>query len=139
MSALKRVGYISVHGCGVFRLFLSGPCKAFYKIVWKAPHFFVYTNTRPEPPETDTDMDVSLLRLLTYNVLKDNYPTRLSAREIAEIIGVITGGNVKREHVHYALREFSRHNRHFAWFPSYSPHRIYYSIYLLNPPYDEEQ
>lgn len=47
MSALKRVGYISVHGCGVFRLFLSGPCKAFYKIVWKAPHFFVYTNTRP--------------------------------------------------------------------------------------------
>lgn len=80
-------------------------------------------------------MSIQLLREKIYLVLKEAYPAKMSASEIAKKINEEYDMNVSRKQVHNALRDFARKNKHFAIFPSIPQKGITYSVYLLDPPF----
>ena len=81
-------------------------------------------------------MTAADIRVLAYSVLMVQYPKKLSAGEIAEAINVNNAYAVSRKKVHYALRNFARSNKHFAIYPSFFPHRIEYSVYPFEGPFN---
>ncbi len=81
-------------------------------------------------------MTATDLRQYAYYVLRNNYPTKFSAGEIAREINIRYGLKISRRQVHHALREFSRSNKHFSIFSSFFPRRIRYSVYLLDNPFN---
>lgn len=66
------------------------------------------------------------MRDISYSILRDAYPKKLSAGEIARR----SGGFLTRKQVHYALREYARMSPVFSIFPDPISGRITYSVYL---------
>ena len=80
-------------------------------------------------------MTINDLRYHAYLVLRANYPSKMSAKDISKQINILFDANTSRRKVHYALRDFARFNKHFAVYPSFFPRRILYSIYPLPEPF----
>ena len=75
-------------------------------------------------------MSPAEIRSISFGVLSQVYPRKLSAHEIAQEICRITGETISRAQVHYALRSFSMKDKRFACFLTFFPYRIFYSVYI---------
>ena len=81
---------------------------------------------------------VRRVRQLSYSVLCQNYPQRLTANEIAESINIIVNSKfVSADQVRYAIRYFALRNKHFAVFRINQ--MLKFSVYILDPPFDAWQ
>ena len=76
------------------------------------------------------------LRQCIYEILRSNYPSKMSASEIANEINQLNMNirKISTRQVSYAMRIYARMNRHFAIYKSKS--RVHYSIYFLDPRYN---
>ena len=81
----------------------------------------------------DPGFFVRELRQNCYYILKQFYPTKLSASEIAfELNRQQIGPEVTASQVTYAIRYYSLRCKHFAVFPIGG---IKYSVYPIDPPF----
>ena len=84
--------------------------------------------------------NVLSLRGKIYEVLRSNYPWKMSASQIAEELNnrkncfFISSETITKRQVEYAIRYYALKSKHFAVFPING--RVRYSVYLLEPPYD---
>lgn len=79
---------------------------------------------------------IRIRRQRIYEVLRNCYPAKLSASEIARLINqsALNQEPVLPRHISYALRYFALRNRHFSVF--LMDGEVRYSVYILEEEYD---
>ena len=98
-----------------------------------APHFFCIRVVRSVDQEFKLNMTTEEIRQFAYDVLYENYPTKMNAKHIANCIQTRYGLPVSALKVHRALRHFARSSKSFSIFPSFFPQKITYSVYPDEP------
>lgn len=75
-----------------------------------------------------------ILQQYAYEILRNAYPTKLSAKEIAEQIRMIWNISVSDRVVRNMLKKLALTNPHFGKY-YYRPNRIKFSVYMRNTPF----